>query len=67
MIELSQPEVVSSYGNDMSTTTGFRSDIATQTLDQAEARGKNKVGTDADPVEQLLWTVKAFKVGGMNK
>lgn len=57
VIELSQPEVVSSYGNDMST--------ATQTLDQAEARGKNKVGIGADPVEQLLWAVEALKAGGV--
>ena len=54
VIELSQPEVASSYSNDVSTTTGFCSDVVTQTLDQAEARGKNKVRTDANPVEQLL-------------
>ncbi|GMP36124.1 hypothetical protein CsSME_00008340 [Camellia sinensis var. sinensis] len=67
VIELSQPEAVSSYSNDVSTTTGFRSDIATQTLDQVEARGKNKMGIDVDPVEQLLWAVEALKAGGLNK
>lgn len=59
VIELSQPEVVSSYRNDMSTST--------QALDQAEVRGKNKMQADADPVEQLLWAVEALKAGGMNK
>lgn len=67
VIELSQQEVASSYSNDVSTTIGFRSDVVTQTLDQAEARGKNKVGTDADPVGQLLWAVEALKTGEMKK
>ena len=59
VIELSQPEMASSYGNDISTST--------QTLDQAEARGKDKMKADADPIEQLLWAVEALKAGGMNK
>ncbi|KAF5932153.1 hypothetical protein HYC85_028324 [Camellia sinensis] len=67
VIELSQPEVISSYSNDVSTTTEFRSDIATQTLDQAEARGKNKMKAYANPIEQLLWAVEALKAGGFSK
>ncbi|KAF5933893.1 hypothetical protein HYC85_030064 [Camellia sinensis] len=59
VIELSQPEMASSYGNDMPTST--------QTLDQAEARGKGKMKADADPIEQLLWAVEALKAGGMNQ
>ncbi|GMP27776.1 hypothetical protein CsSME_00003618 [Camellia sinensis var. sinensis] len=67
VIELSQPEVASSYSNDVSATTGLRSDVATQTLDQGEARGKNKMKADADLIEQLLRAVEALKAGGMNK
>ncbi|KAF5933099.1 hypothetical protein HYC85_029270 [Camellia sinensis] len=59
VIELSQPEVASGYSHDMPTPT--------QTLDQAEARGKDKAKVDADPIEQLLWAVEALKVRGMNK
>ncbi|KAF5932596.1 hypothetical protein HYC85_028767 [Camellia sinensis] len=59
VIELSQPEMAPSYGNAISTPT--------QTLDQAEARGKDKVKADADPIEQLLRAVEALKAGGMNK
>ncbi|GMP99647.1 hypothetical protein CsSME_00047042 [Camellia sinensis var. sinensis] len=59
VIKLSQPEMASSYGNDISAPT--------QTLDQAEARGKDKAKVDADPIEQLLWAVEALKAGGMNK
>ncbi|KAF5933144.1 hypothetical protein HYC85_029315 [Camellia sinensis] len=59
VIELSQPEMASSYGNNMPTST--------QILDRAEARGKDKVKADADPIEQLLWAVEALKAGGMNK
>ncbi|KAF5932435.1 hypothetical protein HYC85_028606 [Camellia sinensis] len=59
VIELSQPEVASSYSRDMPAPT--------QTLDQAEARGKDKAKVDADPIEQLLWAVEALKVRGMNK
>ena len=67
VIELSQPEVASSYSHDMSATTGLRSEVATQTLDQAEAGGKDKMKADADPIEQLLWAVEALIVRGMNK
>ncbi|KAF5932937.1 hypothetical protein HYC85_029108 [Camellia sinensis] len=59
VIELSQPEVASSYSRDMPALT--------QTLDQVEARGKDKAKVDADPIEQLLWAVEALKVRGMNK
>lgn len=53
VIELSQPEAVSSSGNDMSTTTGLRTEVATQTTHQAEASGKNKMKVDTDPYGQL--------------
>lgn len=46
VIELRQPEVASNYNNDVSTST--------QTLNQDEVRGKNKMRVDADPIEQLL-------------
>ncbi|KAF5932664.1 hypothetical protein HYC85_028835 [Camellia sinensis] len=46
VIELNQPEVASSYNRDIPAPT--------QTLDQAEARGKDKAKVDADPIEQLL-------------
>ncbi|KAF5933090.1 hypothetical protein HYC85_029261 [Camellia sinensis] len=59
VIELSQPEVASGYSHDMPAST--------PTLDQAEARGKDKAKVDADPIEQLLWAVEALKVRGMNK
>ncbi|KAF5934223.1 hypothetical protein HYC85_030394 [Camellia sinensis] len=59
VIELSQPEVASSCSHDMPAPT--------QTLDQAEARGKDKMKADADPMEQLLWAVEALKARGMNK
>ncbi|KAF5934179.1 hypothetical protein HYC85_030350 [Camellia sinensis] len=59
VIELSQPEVASSYSRDIPAPT--------QTLDQAEAKGKDKAKVDADPIEQLLWAVEALKVRGMNK
>ncbi|KAF5932393.1 hypothetical protein HYC85_028564 [Camellia sinensis] len=59
VIELSQPEVTSGYSHDMPAPT--------QTLDQAEARGKDKAKIDADPIEQLLWAVEALKARGMNK
>ncbi|KAF5933113.1 hypothetical protein HYC85_029284 [Camellia sinensis] len=59
VIELSQPEVASGYSHDMPAPT--------QTLDQAEARGKDKAKVDADPIEQLLWAVEALKVRGMSK
>ena len=64
VIELSQPEVASSYSHDMSATTGLRSEVATPTLDQSEARDKNKMKADVDPIEQLLWAVEALKAGG---
>ncbi|KAF5933759.1 hypothetical protein HYC85_029930 [Camellia sinensis] len=67
MIELSQPEAIPSSGNGMSTTTGLRSDIATQTFHQAEASGKDKVKVDSDPYERLLWAVEALKVGELNR
>ncbi|KAF5934435.1 hypothetical protein HYC85_030606 [Camellia sinensis] len=59
VIELSQPEVASSYSHDMPAPT--------QTLDQAEAKEKDKAKIDADPIEQLLWAVEALKAKGMNK
>ncbi|GMP76878.1 hypothetical protein CsSME_00033361 [Camellia sinensis var. sinensis] len=59
VIELSQPEVASGYSHDMSGPT--------PTLDQAEAKGKDKAKIDADPIEQLLWAVEALKARGMNK
>ena len=59
VIELSQPEVASGYSHDMSGTT--------PTLDQAEAKGKDKAKIGADPIEQLLWAVEALKARGMNK
>ena len=64
VIELSQPEVASSYSNDLSATTGLRSDAVTQPPDQADARGKIKKKADADPIEQLLRAVEALKAGG---
>ena len=51
--------MASGYGNDISTST--------QTLDQAEAKGKDKMKADVDPFEQLLWVVEALKAGGRNK
>ena len=42
VIALNQPELATNYGNDISTST--------QTLDQAEARGKDKMKADADPI-----------------
>ncbi|KAF5932877.1 hypothetical protein HYC85_029048 [Camellia sinensis] len=59
VIELSQPEVASGYSRDMP--------VSTPTLDQAEAKGKDKAKVDADPIEQLLWAVEDLKARGMNK
>ncbi|KAF5932868.1 hypothetical protein HYC85_029039 [Camellia sinensis] len=67
VIELSQPEAIPSSDNGMSTTTGLRSDVATQTFYPAEASGKNKMKVDTDPYEQLLWAIEALKAGGLNK
>ncbi|KAL7171472.1 hypothetical protein ACSBR2_036179 [Camellia fascicularis] len=57
VIELNQPELASNNGISS----------PTQTLDQVEARGKDKMKADADPIEQLLWAVEALKAAGMNK
>lgn len=52
-IENGQPEAITSLGDDMSTTTGLCSNIATQSLGKMEVRGKNKAGASIDPYEQL--------------
>ena len=67
VIELSQPEAVSSSGNDMSTTAGLRTGQATQTFHQAEASGKNKMKMDTDPYEQLQQAIEALKAKRLNK
>jgi len=41
--------------------------MATQSLGQTEASGKNKIGTSIDPDRQLQWAIKTLKVKGLNK
>ncbi|CAL5350700.1 unnamed protein product [Camellia sinensis] len=62
-----QPEAISSLGDDMPTTNGTRSDIATQFLGQAEASGKNKAEASIDPYAHLRWAIETLKVKGLYK
>ncbi|KAF5932555.1 hypothetical protein HYC85_028726 [Camellia sinensis] len=50
VIELSQPDAIPSMGSDMSTTTRLRTDVVTQTFDQAEAseRGSSSQGENRE-------------------
>ncbi|KAF5933263.1 hypothetical protein HYC85_029434 [Camellia sinensis] len=67
VIGMSQPEAISSLGDDMSTMNGLCLDIATKSLDKAEASGKNKVGASIDPYAHLHWAIETLTVKGLNK
>ena len=62
--EKGQPEAISDLGVGVSTTTGLRYDIVTQSFGIVEANGKRKAEAGIGPYEHLKWAIEALKAEG---